>query len=80
MDVRTDEEGNQYIELERSQDTKTRVTYLPYRDWAGQATIRIQIMMAGGRPQYGTEISIDRLGEFVSSIIDLLNIQGQKKA
>jgi hypothetical protein len=79
LDVRTDDEGNQYIELERSQDTKTRVTYLPYRDWAGQAAIRIQIMMADGTPQYGIEISVDRLGEFVSSIIELLNIQAQKK-
>lgn len=79
LDVQSDDDGNQYMELDRPEGAKTVVTYIPYREWADQAVIRIHIKTAAGRPTYGTDIPIDQLGEFVSSIIELLNRQAQER-
>jgi hypothetical protein len=80
MEVRTDESGNHYIETDRPLNEKTRVTYVPYQEWAGQTVIRVQVREAGGNLRRGPEIPIDQVGDFVASIIDLLSKKAQDKS
>lgn len=79
MEIRTNTDGNHYIELDRPQDEKTILTYMPHREWAGQAVVRIEVEMPSGNRHWGPEIPVDRLGDFVSGIINLLNSEVQDK-
>jgi hypothetical protein len=79
MELQTDDRGNHYIETDRPLNEKTRVTYVPYQEWAGQAVIRVQVRAAGGNLRSGPEIPIDQVGDFVASIIDLLSKKAQDK-
>ena len=56
MELQTDDRGNQYIETDRPHNEKTRVTYVPYQEWAGQTVIRVQVREAGGNLRPGPEI------------------------
>ena len=80
MEARTDESGNSYVETNRPHDEKTRVTYVPHQEWAGQAVVRIQVRRADGHLQRGPEIPIDQVGDVVSSIINLLSKTAHQKA
>lgn len=76
MNLQTDKDGNRYIELDRLHDQKTRLTYIPNRDWLEeQAVVRMQLMEADGRPRFGLEIPVGDLGEFFQGIITVLSKQ-----
>jgi hypothetical protein len=78
MDARTDAGGNTYIETDRPLGEKTRVTYVPHQEWAGQAVVRIQVRQDDGQLRPGPEIPLDRVGDFVPSIVDLLSGQAKR--
>lgn len=80
MELQTDDRGNHYIETDRPLNEKTRVTYVPYQEWAGQTVIRVQVRDASGNLRFGPEIPIDQVGDFVASIIDLLSKKAQDKS
>jgi hypothetical protein len=79
VEVQTNADGNHYIELDRPQDEKTVLTYMPHREWAQQAVVRIEVEMPSGKRPWGPEIPVDRLGDFVSGIINLINSEVQDK-
>jgi hypothetical protein len=79
MTLQTDEDGNYYIELDRPQNEKIRLTYIPKREWASQDVVRIHAIADSGKPRHGPEIPVNLLGDFVSGLINLLNSQAQEK-
>jgi hypothetical protein len=79
VEVRTNADGNHYIVQNRPQGEKTILTYMPFREWAQQAVIRIEVEMPSGKRRWGPEIPVDGLGDFVSCIINLLNSEVRDK-
>ena len=78
MNMQTDDEGNRYVELDRPDDRKTRLTYIPDREWLGGVTVvRMQLIEADGRRRFGLEIPVDELGDFFQGIITLISQQGR---
>lgn len=75
MNLQTDDSGNYYLELERPQNEKIRLTYMPNREWASQDVIRVHAIADSGKPRHGPEIPVDQVGDFVSSLINLLKSQ-----
>ena len=73
MEVREDDQGNRYIEVDRPPGAKIVLTYIPDRNWAQQDVVSMRLREDGGALRFGPEVPIDQLGDFISGIIHLLN-------
>ena len=73
MEVKTDDQGNRYIEQDRPGGEKTVITYIPNRPWANQDVVSMRIRRANGKRPYGVEVPVEDVPEFVAAIVQLLS-------
>jgi hypothetical protein len=73
MEVKTNDEGNRCIEQDRPGGDKTEVTYIPNRPWANKDVVSMRIRKASGGLEFGIEVPIDDVPEFIAAIVQLLS-------
>lgn len=75
MAFEIDSAGHAYVEFDMSDDEQIRVTYVPYQDWAGGPTIRIQKHAHTGRLAPGPEFPAGRAMELIAAVSGLATRQ-----
>ncbi len=79
MEVKTNDEGNRYIEQDRLGGDKTVITYIPNRRWRDHPTIvqdvvSMRLRKANKeRQEFGIEVPVDDVPEFIAAIVQLLS-------
>ena len=68
-----DSAGHRYEEFDMSDQEHVRVTYVPYRDWAKGATIRIHKRAYDGRVVRGPEFPASKAEELVRAVRAVLS-------
>lgn len=72
MEVKTDDQGNRYIEQDRPGDDKTEIAYLANRKGWGKDVVSMRIRRKHGRLDFGVEVAVDDVPEFIAAIVQLL--------
>ena len=75
MQVHEDKRGQKYIEVPWSETEYLRVTHVP-DSWSGKGGIRIQVKQEDGHLRQGPEIPVDKVGDIVSAVINLMREAG----
>ena len=73
MEIKIDDQGNRYIEQDRPGNDKTVIAYIPDQKWAKKDVVSMRIRKANGKLQFGVEVPIDDVPEFVAAIVQLLS-------
>lgn len=73
MEVKTDDQGNRYIEQDRPGGDKTMIAYIPNPKWTTQEVVSMRIREANGKLKFGVDVPIDDVSEFVAAIVQLLS-------
>lgn len=68
--IETDGKGQRYIEIALADEEKLRVTFLS-NTWMGKPGVRVQ-EKSGAQLKQGPEVSIDKVGELISCIFELV--------
>lgn len=73
MEVKTDDQGNRYIEQDRPGGDKAEIAYIPNRPWAQKDVVSMRIRRPNGKLEFGVEVPVDDVPEFVAAIVQLLS-------
>lgn len=74
MEVKTDDQGNRYIEQDRPKGDKTQIAYITNaKNWDGKDIVSMRIRRHSGKLKYGVEVAVDDVPEFVAAIVQLLS-------
>jgi hypothetical protein len=72
MAAGVDGANHQYVEFDMSNDEQVRVTLIPFSDWAGGPTLRIQKHAHTGRLSPGPEFPADKAMELIAAVSSLV--------
>ncbi len=75
MQVEKDSRDQKYIEVPWSDTESLRVTHVP-ESWSGRGGIRVQVRQEDGHLRQGPEIPVDKVGDIVSAVINLMREGG----
>jgi hypothetical protein len=73
VEIKIDDQGNRYIAQDRPGNDKTVIAYIPDQKWAKKDVVSMRIRKANRKLQFGVEVPIDDVPEFVAAIVQLLS-------